>query len=94
MKIKDIQARDTGYTKTDEKSISRIGSEIEFYVQPTVGASMLLSYVKDNQGNPKIGLVRTSAVINVIEDDIEIIVVTLNSRYVFEKTNEVKGEDV
>lgn len=85
MKIKDIRLRRTNQTRTDGRYPLRIGSEVEFYMQPTIGMSMHLSYVKDNQGNPKDGILHTSRVINLIEDNKEIIVTTYSSIYYFEK---------
>jgi hypothetical protein len=85
MKIVDIVHADTGKTRTDGRYPLRIGSTVEFYIQPTVGNVMLLSYITDNQGNPKDGILRTSIVQNIIETETVIAVYTLNSVYYFEK---------
>lgn len=85
MKIKDIKFVKTNETRTDGRYPLRIGSTVEFYMRPVPGTSMVLSYVSDNQGNPKQGCLRTSTVIDVDETDVEIIVTTRNSIYIFEK---------
>ena len=46
---------------------------------------MLLSYVADNQGLPKEGILHTSIVKNIVETDTVIAVYTRNSVYYFEK---------
>ena len=85
MIIKDIVYADTGKTRTDGKYPQRIGSTVEFYIPPTIGQCMYLSYVLDNQGNPKEGYLRTSIVNNIIETETVIAVYTRNSVYYFEK---------
>lgn len=85
MKIIDIVHADTGKTRTDGRYPQRIGSTVEFCVSPKVGEWMLYSYITDNQGNPKDGILRTSIVQNIIETDTVIAVYTLNSVYYFEK---------
>lgn len=85
MKIKDIRSRGTNQTRTDNRYPLRIGSEVEFYIQPVVGMCMFLNYVKDNQGNDKNGTLRTSVVINMFENENEIVITTYNSVYYFEK---------
>lgn len=85
MKIIDITHADTGKTRTDGRYPLRIGSTVEFYMPPVVGAAMHLSYVADNQGNPKDGVLSTSIVKNIIETDTVIVVYTRNSVYYFEK---------
>lgn len=85
MKITDIVYADTGKTRTDGRYPLRIGSIVEFYFKPVVGECMYLSYVADNQGNPKEGYLRTSVVKNIIEVGSVIAVYTANSVYYFEK---------
>lgn len=85
MKITDIVHTYTGKTRTDGRYPLRIGSTVEFYVPPKVGECMLLSYIADNQGNPKDGILRTSIVQNIIETETVIAVYTLNSVYYFER---------
>lgn len=85
MKIKDIRLRETNQTRTDGRYPLRIGSEVKLYHQPIIGEPMLLVYVKDNQGNPRSGTLRTSMVINVVENGKEIIVITYNSVYYLER---------
>ena len=86
MKIKDITYVKTNETRTDGRYPIRIGSEVNFaFYEPTIGDVMYLDYVKDNEGNPKEGLLRTSTVHDVTETETEIIVKTRNSIYYFEK---------
>lgn len=86
MKIKNITYVETNETRTDGRYPIRIGSEVNFaFYEPTIGNVMYLEYVKDNEGNPKEGLLRTSIVHDVIETETEIIVKTINSIYYFEK---------
>ena len=85
MKIKDIVYADTGKTRTDGRYPQRIGSTVEFLYPPTVGETMYLDYVADNEGNPKSGVLRTSTVQNIIENDPVVAVFTRNSVYYFEK---------
>ena len=85
MKIIDITHADTGKTRTDCRYPLRIGSTVEFYYPPKVGECMLYSYITDNQGNPKDGILRTSIVQNIIETETVIAVYTLNSVYYFER---------
>ena len=86
MKIKNITYVETNETRTDGRYPIRIGSEVNFaFYEPTIGNVMCLEYVKDNKGNPKEGLLRTSIVHDVIETETEIIVKTINSIYYFEK---------
>ena len=85
MKIIDITHADTGKTRTDGRYPLRIGSTVEFYIAPTIGNTMLLSYVADNQGLPKEGILHTSIVKNIVETDTVIAVYTRNSVYYFEK---------
>ena len=85
MKITDIVHADTGKTRTDGRYPQRIGSTVEFYVPPTIGNSMILSYIADNAGNPKTGILPTSTIQNIIKTDTVIAVYTLKSVYYFEK---------
>ena len=86
MKIKNITYVETNETRTDGRYPLRIGSEVEFFEwEPTVGNVMILHYLKDNQGNPKDGYLRTSTVYDVTETETEIIVETRNSIYYLEK---------
>lgn len=85
MKIKNITHVKTNETRTDGHYPMRIGSIVEFYNPLVVGDSVLLSYVTDNQGNPKSGHLATSIVKEYTETDVEIIVKTRNSIYYFEK---------
>ena len=86
MKIKNITYAETNETRTDGRYPIRIGSEVNFaFYEPTVGNVMYLEYVKDNEGNPKEGVIRTSNIYNIEETDNEIIVETRNSIYYFEK---------
>lgn len=85
MKIKDIRLKRTSETRTDGRYPQRIGSNVEFYVQPSIGNVMILLYVADNQGNKKEGILRTSLIDSIIENKTEIIITTINSVYYFEK---------
>ena len=85
MKIIDITHADTGKTRTDGRYPLRIGSTVEFYYPPRVGECMLYSYITDNLGNPKDGVLRTSIVQNIIETETVIAVYTCNSVYYFER---------
>lgn len=86
MKIKNITYVETNETRTDGRYPIRIGSEVEFaFYEPTVGDVMYLEYIKDNEGNPKEGMLRTSNVRSIEETESEIIVETKNSIYYFEK---------
>ena len=88
MKIKNITYVDMNETRTDGRYPLRIGSEVEIYEPYTplnIGDSMILSYIKDNKGNPKSGYLVTSTVKDIEETDIEIVVKTRNSIYYLEK---------
>ena len=85
MKILDIKSIKTNETRADGRYPLRIGSTVDFYRTPIPGVPMLLSYISDNQGNPKQGILRTSNVIDVDETEYEVIVFTLNSIYHLEK---------
>lgn len=86
MKIKNITYAEANETRTDGRYPIRIGSEVNFaFYEPTVGDVMYLEYVKDNEGNPKEGIIRTSNICNIEETDNEIVIETRNSIYYFEK---------
>lgn len=85
MIIKDIQHVQNGATRTDGRYPQRIGSNVEFYIQPECGDCMWLQYVTDNQGNPKDGVLRTSLVTSIKDVGLELVVDTMNSRYIFSK---------
>ena len=85
MKIKNITYVDTNETRTDGRYPLRIGSEVNFFSPLILDTSMAFSYVKDNQGNPKSGILVTSTVKDIEETDTEIIVKTRNSIYYLEK---------
>lgn len=85
MKILDIKSIETNETRTDGRYPLRIGSTVEFYIKPMPGVPMLLSYISDNQGNPKEGFLRTSTVIDIDETKCEVIITTKNSIYYLEK---------
>lgn len=85
MRIKDIRYVNTNETRTDGRYPLRIGSNVVFYYPPEVGSPAFLQYITDNQGNPKEGILRTSAVANIVETDKEIYLETRNSVYEFEK---------
>ena len=85
MQIIDIKHVSTGETRTDGRYTGRIGSEVEFCSEaPCIGLCMFLSYVKDNQGNPKSGILRTSIVRDVERTEDALIVTTMNSIYYFQ----------
>lgn len=86
MKIKNITYVETNETRTDGRYPIRIGSEVNFaFYEPFIGDVMYLEYVKDNEGNPKEGVIRTSIVYDVKRTENEIVVKTKNSIYYFEK---------
>ena len=85
MKIVDIKSTKTYATRTDGRYPLRIGSTVEFYQKPVPGVSMTLSYISDNQGNPKEGYLTTSTVIDIDETKYDVIITTRNSIYYFEK---------
>lgn len=85
MKIKDIRYTETNETRTDGKYPQRIGCTVEFMFEPAVDDVMFLEYVLDNQGNEKVGCIRTSRVEDIVETDTEIVVTTRNSVYYLEK---------
>lgn len=84
MIIKDIQNIKTGETRTDGRYPRRIGSTVEFCEEPAVGWCMWLQYLKDAEGRPKDGCLRTSRVEKIFRDLDCLIVETLNSRYIFQ----------
>lgn len=87
MKIKDIRHVKTNETRTDGRYPLRIGSTVDFYLgmKPSVGNVMWLSYIFDNKGNTKEGVLKTSLVTNITETDVNFIVETINSVYYLEK---------
>ena len=85
MKIKDIRLKNTNKTRVDGRYPQRIGSNVEFYVQPLIGNVMVLSYITDNQGNEKEGILRTSLSDIIVDNEKEVIITTVNSVYYFEK---------
>lgn len=85
MKILDIQSTETYETRTDGRYPLRIGGTVEFYMKLIPGVPMMLSYIADNQGNPKEGVLTTSEIVDVDETRYEVIVTTRNSIYYFEK---------
>lgn len=85
MIIKDIQHVQNGVTRTDGRYPFYIGSNVEFYIQPECGNNMWLQYVTDNQGNLKDGILRTSLVTSIKDVGLEIVVDTMNSRYILSK---------
>lgn len=74
-----------GKTRIDGRYPIRIGSKVKLAYQLTKGVCMLLEYIEDNQGNPKSGQLRTSSIQDFTETEGEIIVITKNSIYYFEK---------
>lgn len=94
-KIIDIQDIKTKKTKTDDKNLSRIGSIISLYNEDVKEYEFaFLCYEKDNEGNEKKGVLRTSLIRTVSSyyDDGKknIVIYTCNSIYFLE---EVKNED-
>ena len=85
MKINNITHAETNETRTDDRYRLRIGCEVEIMEDPYIGHPMYLLYIKDNQGNPKQGILRTSAVYEIEETDNQIIVETRNSVYYLDK---------
>ena len=84
-KIIDIKYRKTNETRTDGRYPLRIGSTIVFYIRPCAGVVALLNYVLDNEGNEKTGVIRTSTVTDIFEEDNKIIIETFNSIYILEE---------
>lgn len=85
MKIKDIKDIETNETRTDSRYPSRIGSTVEFLFEPTVGGVFVYSYTADNHGNRKYGILRTSTINDIVENDSEFVITTRNSIYYFSK---------
>ena len=84
MKITDIVHADTGKTRTDGSYPKRIGSIVEFFTEPSVGAPMMLLF-PDPTGRSVGRGCFTDEVQNIIETDTVSAVYTLNSVYYFEK---------
>ena len=94
-KIIDIQDIKTKKTRTDGRNPSRVGSIVSLYNEDVKeGEFAFLYYDKDNEGNEKEGVLRTSLVRAVSSyydnEKKNIIIYTHNSIYFFE---EVKDED-
>lgn len=87
MIIKDIQYIETHETRTDGRYPSRIGSAVEFMYEPKINGLLWLSYIADNQGNKKSGVVQASRIQDIEETRTMIIITTRNSIYYLEKDN-------
>lgn len=85
MIIKDIQDVQTGQTRIDDSYSRRIGCRGILLYPPQPGTRMIFSYTTDNQGNQKSGHLLTSTITDFQESSREIIVTTINSRYVLTK---------
>lgn len=90
MIIRDIQDIRTGQTRSDGKYPQRIGSRVAFAHMPEPGTCMYLQYITDNQDNPKSGHLRTSLIKGFQENAQEVIITTLNSRYIFTKESSLE----
>ena len=86
-KIIDIKYRKTNETRTDGRYPLRIGSTIVFYIRPCAGVVALLNYITDNEGNKKNGVIRTSTVTDIFEENNQMIIETLNSIYILEEVD-------
>ena len=84
-KISSITHKDTGRIREDGRYPNRIGCIFNFYLPLKIGSCALLEYIKDNQGNDKSGILRTSIVEKIFEDEKEIVFSTTNSTYTIEK---------
>ena len=84
LRIKSITGKD-GTERTDGRYPSRKGCIGKMYCMD-FGIPMLFEYIKDNQGNEKSGYLRSSIVedYELLEDENELIVYTMNSIYYFE----------
>ena len=90
-KIKAILTPD-GYPREDGRYPQRVGSIVNLVDDLLVGQQIVWNYVKDAQGNDKMGTVATSPVerIRIVGEysksgkEVEITVYTRNSIYVFE----------
>lgn len=85
--IKDIQHVETHETRTDGKYPSRIGSTVEFVYKPKINDLLWLSYIADNQGNEKSGIIHASRIQDIEETGNMMIITTSNSVYYLEKDN-------
>ena len=85
MKIKDVKHIGTNETRTDGLYPSRIGSTVEFLFEPIVGCLLVCSYISDNQGNPKCGIIKGTKISDIVESDTEFVITTRNSIYYFSK---------
>ena len=85
MIIQDIQHIETGQTRQDGHYPQRIGSKVDLCQPPHPGASAIIAYLKDNAGKDKSGYLVTSIVNEYEETSTQIILKTLNSKYVLLK---------
>lgn len=88
MIINDIRYVESDTTRKDGRYPLRIGSDVEFLVEPKIGEVMILDYKSDNQGNPKKGLLRTSVVRDIYQTETELVIITINSIYCFNKSKQ------
>lgn len=84
LKIKNIKHTSTGEPRTDGRYPLRVGCTFNFLFEPAVDECMLLHYEKDNQGNDKNGVLRTSLVTGIEETPTGATITTMNSIYEFE----------
>ena len=82
-RIESITGRD-GLERTDDRYPLRKGCIGEVYYLE-VGSVMIFTYLKDNQGYPKSGYLRTSLVNDYDEYENGLTVYTLNSVYYLRK---------
>lgn len=87
-KIIDIKYKETNQTRTDGRYPIRIGSIIEFYIEPTINQCGFLAYVYDNEGNNKEGVLRTSLIDKLEYIENKMIITTCNSIYILEEYKE------
>ena len=87
-KIIDIKHKETNQTRTDGRYPLRIGSVIEFYIEPTVNQCGFLVYIYDNKGNSRDGVLRTSIIDKIEYSENKMIITTCNSIYILEKCRE------
>lgn len=85
-KILTIQEVGTGKPRQDGRYPQRIGSIVSIYnPKSKIGECLILEYYKDNKGNPKDGLLRTSPIVAMELYDNLIIFYTMNSIYYLQK---------
>lgn len=82
-KIDRITTKD-GSDKTNEADLKRKGCTVNLY-QLELGYSMILDYIKDNEGNYKSGFIRTSVVNDYDNCGDGFVVYTENSIYYLKK---------